>query len=647
MLEKILNSKIIWTILFGVLIILIILLFIPINDKEEIAPPKEDKVVYEEEVSDIDDTFEEKIVEDKITDEDIIFKLNGESNINIYKNNIYQESGFVAVDKNNYDLSNCVSISGSVNNKIVGVYEITYTLNYLDIKKVLKRTVNVLEVPVDKIQFNLKGDEIVYLNKNEKYVEPGYSLLVNGVDMTNSVVVSGKVDTSKVLEYTITYTYQKNNTKKVLTRKVIVFDLDSFFQVDLMNTTIKVVVNNAISHVRLPNVVVSNNQVISYNITNVGSYEFHVFTKNLKEYVKVINITDEMVKGTPLEDKAPSGSCKAILKAGKTSVTVQTSDTDIKTYNYNGVVKTTNTYVADKYLRSLSVILTDLKGQSTKINCSVTMESLPVIPPASGESVKYKAESDTLKVYVTTKSGWYLTRIWTKDANYQLRKQFVVGNSFQRPKTILESAIGTNYKDKIVLGFNASAPIKVGSYYSSLAENVPIYNLKEPSPLLIANGQVIINDYLTAPLSTEIYYIDGSNQLKYAPSLWFREEAERKQIYQDVIDSGAQNTMMFGPILVLDGVVQQVEVSGDYQAKRQALCQIDTNNFILITTNTATARMQNFANFVGTLGCKMAVNFDGGGSIATLFKPAGTNTITTVSGNDRSLSSVMYFTELS
>ena len=53
-----------------------------------------------------------------------------------------------------------------------------------------------------------------------------------------------------------------------------------------------------------------------------------------------------------------------------------------------------------------------------------------------------------------------------------------------------------------------------------------------------------------------------------------------------------------------------------------------------------------FAKFMGSLGCVNAANFDGGGSVALFYKEKFGN-IKTLTGNGRSLSSVIYFTELS
>ena len=271
----------------------------------------------------------------------------------------------------------------------------------------------------------------------------------------------------------------------------------------------------------------------------------------------------------------------------------------------------------------------------------------PVITPKSDEKVAYKSESDSLKVYVTTKSGWYLTRIWAKDAVNQMHQQFVNSNSLKKPVELLKTAINdNNLKNKIVVGFNANPPVKKGSYYDAIAKKDSFYDYKVPVPLMIYNGNVLYNDYEKYSSDNYVFYIDRTNQLKYVPIMTNNTVEERRIAFQNVIDSGTRNTFTFHPILVLNSQVQDVSNTKSTNAKRNAICQIDDNNFIIITTKKSTLYIQDFANYVGTLGCKTAFNFDGGGSTALFYKDAKSSSPKTLSGGGRALSAVMYFTEL-
>ena len=74
-------------------------------------------------------------------------------------------------------------------------------------------------------ELTLEGDETVYLDKGSEYVEPGYTALLNGEDVSDQVIVSGTVDGSTSGIYTITYTiYNEDGFSSSATRTVIVLD---------------------------------------------------------------------------------------------------------------------------------------------------------------------------------------------------------------------------------------------------------------------------------------------------------------------------------------------------------------------------------------------------------------------------------------
>ena len=82
--------------------------------------------------------------------------------------------------------------------------------------------VKLIRIDEDKPVINLKGDSVIYLYGNTKYQELGYSAEDNcDGDITDKVVVSGKV-LDDIGEYTINYTVvDSSNNKSVITRKVI------------------------------------------------------------------------------------------------------------------------------------------------------------------------------------------------------------------------------------------------------------------------------------------------------------------------------------------------------------------------------------------------------------------------------------------
>ena len=75
----------------------------------------------------------------------------------------------------------------------------------------------------------LKGDSYVVWEKGTPYVDPGYTSLLNGEDVTDKVTVSNMPDVNKSGIYDVTYTTMKNEDgfDASATRTVVVLDLNS------------------------------------------------------------------------------------------------------------------------------------------------------------------------------------------------------------------------------------------------------------------------------------------------------------------------------------------------------------------------------------------------------------------------------------
>lgn len=77
---------------------------------------------------------------------------------------------------------------------------------------------------VSEIKFKLLGDKEIILDVFSEYKESGSKATFRGDDITENVKVEGTVDTSKVGDYSITYTIEYKNKKKKLERKVAIVD---------------------------------------------------------------------------------------------------------------------------------------------------------------------------------------------------------------------------------------------------------------------------------------------------------------------------------------------------------------------------------------------------------------------------------------
>ena len=100
--------------------------------------------------------------EDKKEESNIVFELIGDKEITLKLNEIYKESGVIFKDENGNDLSDKVSITGSINTNKVGIYKITYTINYNGINKSIERIINV----VDSTTLTISNISSNYTNKD-------------------------------------------------------------------------------------------------------------------------------------------------------------------------------------------------------------------------------------------------------------------------------------------------------------------------------------------------------------------------------------------------------------------------------------------------------------------------------------------------
>ena len=110
---------------------------------------------------------------------------------------------------------------------------------------------------------------------------------------------------------------------------------------------------------------------------------------------------------------------------------------------------------------------------------------------------------------------------------------------------------------------------------------------------------------------------------------------------------GIRNTVSFRPVLVKDFNRVTNGTSNDI---RQAICQIDKNNFVIITnTNSTSNRSEGFnfkdlADYMVSLNCRTGYNLDGGGSTNFYYKKNNSNLYSIVT-TSRSVADILYFVE--
>ena len=284
--------------------------------------------------------------------------------------------------------------------------------------------------------------------------------------------------------------------------------------------------------------------------------------------------------------------------------------------------------------------------------------SNPIIEPPSGANIVSSGKSSSLvySIEKVSKSGYgtfFVTRVWVKDAYNQLNKYDSpeYGSKLYKPKNILEKAINNkNLKDKIVIGFNASGFYLKGSYDVSSVRKYSKYNKTSVGTLVITDGKVVRNAYDKWAKQWTIMGVTPDQKMHLWQDSKEKSDDIKKQKNDEIINSKIRNTFSFAAPYIIDGQKSSISTSHpgkNSNKRRQAFCQIDENNFLLVTSlySSEALKRNEVQDLMVSYNCKMATNFDGGGSIALLVKEAGSNEIKVITGNKRALTEVGYFTE--
>lgn len=153
----------------------------------------------------------------------LTIKLNGKSNITINYQDEYNDKGAKAFYKKK-DISKDIDVKTDINLEKIGEYTYTYSINFKKQSKSISRKVKIVDVESPVITLN--GEKELSIYTGSSYEEKNATALDNyDNDISDKIIVSGNVDTSKVGEYIISYKVSdsSNNTSSI-ERKVKVLE---------------------------------------------------------------------------------------------------------------------------------------------------------------------------------------------------------------------------------------------------------------------------------------------------------------------------------------------------------------------------------------------------------------------------------------
>jgi len=590
----------------------------------------------------------------KIFHKEYYLVLNGDTDIIVKQNSIYEEAGFKATDNKGNDLSNQVEITGQVNTAVAGEYIITYTLE----DKVITRTVLVVAEENQVTYLILSGSATIFLKVGEQYTEPGYTVIDNLEDnLTNKVTVSGDVNTNASGTYKLIYTVTNKSGETVREERTIIV-MDSDINLNYMPTSAtngEVTINVSISdnyfdYLLLPDNTKITARSTTYKVNKNGTYKFTIYSKDgsYKYQEVIINNIDK---------EAPNiTSCTGTINENITTYVVKTDDNDITKFVYNNqYTATSKTYTINKNVPNATLVVYDRAGNTSQVTCKTTIINNyePQIKPIGNENIIKQAETDTLKFWIEkkTRSGrpeYYVAHIWAKDPYNQLKSGVPnnFGNELLKPANILTQKINKlGLQNKLIISINGSGFCLQGVYDVDLYNMNHAFNKTSVSPIVISEGNVLRD--LTKGQVKKSYATYGLKKNGYLEYYEYGSNIQENiATAQKVISDGVKDTWAFTPVLVYEGKVKSQANSRNI---RNGICQIDKNNFILITDVYKSDR-QGFtfgelAQYMSSLGCKYGFNLDGGGSVAMMYKDKNSTSPTIITGNNRNIADILYFHE--
>ena len=580
--------------------------------------------------------------------------LSGNREITIYEGDAYIEPGYTARDSKGNDLTDKVVVNNMIDISTIGTYEIIYTLNNTEVKRII----NVLEKPTGATIMYLKGSTTIYLKVGDTYKEPGYKV-IDSVDgnLGDKVTVTGRVDTSKVGTYKLIYSVT-NNSGVTTSKKRVIVVMDSNISLTLnnedytnKNVNINIyVMDNYFDYLILPNGNKVTSKSYTYEVSDNGEYKFIIYNKLGEKAEKSINVKN-------IDKVSPTGSCSGTYGNGKSNITIKSSDNiGISKYILNNNTYTTSKITLNKELSMVNITIYDLAGNTTSISCNLgkttpSSTGNKPITPTGNENIKYNVSKDTIKVWIEEKKNYYVSHIWVSDAYNQMKTTVPAnfGKVLLTPKDLLLQDINNKgYQSKTIIAVNASGIVLKDRFDDAYYRANNLWNKSSVSPIVIVDGKVLrdISDG-KIPNSKHITYgLKKDGYLGYYNYLKGTNVKENINTSKKIINDGIKYTFAFKPVLVENH--QIVSWEKDHNI-RQGLCQIDKNNFVLITNNSSNRKIgftfYDLANYMVTLGCTTGFNLDGGFSTALLFKESNSNNINILYGNKREVADILYFHE--
>ncbi len=249
----------------------------------------------------------------------------------------------------------------------------------------LKRIVLADEIEGSYPVLTLYGDKARTIPKGSVYKDQGYNVLdERDGNITDKVVVKGKVNVNEVGTYKLTYSVTNSRGKTVTADRTIIVN-ESDISLNITHTidpntitkksvTMKVVINGSgYKYSILPDNSKKEGNELTYTVYKNGTYDFIIYDTNNNSEVYSVKISN-------INTDPPKGTCVVTYEKGKSTMKITPEEPDyIKQYDiyHNNKLLTTQkeaTYVYNEYPIEPKVKLVDTFNKSRIIDCKVDMK---------------------------------------------------------------------------------------------------------------------------------------------------------------------------------------------------------------------------------------------------------------------------------
>ena len=395
----------------------------------------------------------------------------------------------------------------------------------------------------------------------------------------------------------------------------------------------------------------SNSDIVKVNNSGaiygkaIGEATITVKSNNIEASCKVVvKQRTVSVKGIVLDKKKITldvGGKKGLIasvrpiNADNQDIIWSSSDESVAVVDANGIVTAINGGTA-------TITATSSDGGFSKPCTVVVRAQVQVTSPIVPSSYVDKYESSTLKFYIQNNSRYYLTYIWMEDPANQIRKMDAMTATYGKVMTDAEQdaqglsrmrkTIGDIMNAYISNGMipvgKAAVGFNGGGFYDVNNWTPPslYYDKRSSSWLVYHNGLLTRNRFDDDKAPTDVIIgITGSGELKVYGS-GADGVAKRQQIYNETVADKVKNTWAFNPLIIGPGV--DSSWWDQSTAQRNAICQVNSNNYIMYTSANGSAYYGEMQSLFSSLGCKVAMNLDGGGSTSLFVKKPGETSVT-------------------